>query len=155
MKYSNAGKFYFPLMVMIVLGSCVHADEDSKIMRFSECPSSPNCVSSLADSLDEIHYIDPFIFNSDLSAVFEGLISYLKKQTNVEIIELERDNYIHAVYKSKFFRFKDDVEFAFRNSGDAGILVDIQSRSRIGYSDMGVNRTRMEEIRQILKTEFE
>jgi len=157
MKNPGVVKFFSSLifLCLIILGSCVHADEDSDFVRFSDCPSSPNCVSSLADPLDEVHYIEPFIFRSGLSDVFEGLILYLENQEDVEIIVLEKNEYIHAVFTSKFFRFKDDVEFAFRDSAETGIIVDIQSRSRIGYSDLGVNRKRMEEIRFILRTDFQ
>ncbi|HAK45752.1 MAG TPA: hypothetical protein DCO79_07530 [Spirochaeta sp.] len=90
------------------------------------------------------------MLDSELTAVFAGICSYLSAQSDAEIIVAEDDEYIHAVYTSKIFRFKDDVEFAFRKSGDGSIIVDIQSRSRIGYSDMGVNRNRMEEIRKTL-----
>ena len=53
------------------------------------------------------------------------------------------DSYIHAEFRSRVFRFVDDVEFLF---DDAGRLVHFRSASRAGYYDFGVNRRRMGEI---------
>jgi len=39
----------------------------------------------------------------------------------------------------------DDVEFLF---DDNARRIDIRSAARVGYSDFGVNRRRMEEIRR-------
>ncbi|HAE22942.1 MAG TPA: DUF1499 domain-containing protein, partial [Spirochaetaceae bacterium] len=47
-------------------------------------------------------------------------------------------------YRSKLFRFVDDVEFYFP---PALSLIHVKSASRVGYSDMGVNRKRVEDIR--------
>lgn len=44
---------------IIFLGSCTHASGNSEFVRFSGCPDSPNCVSSLAPPVDEEHYIEP------------------------------------------------------------------------------------------------
>jgi uncharacterized protein (DUF1499 family) len=42
------------------------------------------------------------------------------------------------------FRFVDDVEFYIDERAN---LIHFRSASRLGYSDMGVNRKRMETIR--------
>jgi uncharacterized protein (DUF1499 family) len=57
----------------------------------------------------------------------------------------KKDNYIHATFKSRIFRFVDDVEFYF---DDKEKIVHFKSASRVGHSDLGVNRKRMEEIRK-------
>jgi uncharacterized protein (DUF1499 family) len=54
-------------------------------------------------------------------------------------------DYIHAEFTSRLFRFVDDVEFSF---DDTNKLINFRSASRKGYSDLGVNRKRMEEIRK-------
>jgi uncharacterized protein (DUF1499 family) len=53
--------------------------------------------------------------------------------------------YLHAEARSLIFRFVDDVEFLI----DPGQRrIQVRSASRIGYSDFGVNRRRVERIRQ-------
>ena len=58
----------------------------------------------------------------------------------------EQDDYIAATYASKLFRFIDDLEV--RDAGDG--RVHVRSASRVGYSDMGANRKRVEAIRRRL-----
>ena len=66
----------------------------------------------------------------------------------VRVVKLE-DNYIHAEFISFIFRFVDDVEFYF---DDEQKLIQIKSASRVGYSDLGVNRRRIEKIRKQFET---
>jgi uncharacterized protein (DUF1499 family) len=61
-----------------------------------------------------------------------------------DIVTLEED-YIHAECRSRIFGFVDDVEFWF--DGANGVI-HFRSASRMGYSDLGVNRKRMERIRK-------
>ncbi len=56
----------------------------------------------------------------------------------------EDAGYLQVVFESRLMRFHDDVEFWFDAS--AGV-VQVRSASRVGYSDRGVNRRRVEEIR--------
>jgi uncharacterized protein (DUF1499 family) len=58
----------------------------------------------------------------------------------------ERAGYLHAEAKSRIFRFTDDLELV---QGDAG-RVDVRSASRVGYGDWGVNRARVESLREAL-----
>jgi len=62
-------------------------------------------------------------------------------------ITAKTDSYIAATYMSKLFKFVDDVEL--RADGD---VVHIRSGSRVGYSDNGVNRKRVETIRAYLQS---
>ncbi len=107
--------------------------------RLAPPPPSPNCVSSLADPADALHWIAP-LKGTDLAAVR----AVVKSMPRTEIVE-EADGYLHAVYTSLVFRFKDDVEF---EQGDG--VVHVRSASRVGHSDLGANRKRVEAIRQAL-----
>ncbi len=118
--------------------------ESTHFSKMAPCPKSPNCVSSLADPLDSEHYIPPFSFKGSRQTAYAELVSYLNSLNNVQIIE-EGNFYIHAVFITKFFRFKDDVEFLFPKQGKK---VEVKSASRVGYSDMGKNRKRIERIRE-------
>ena len=109
--------------------------------KLSDCPKSPNCVSSFGK--DEEHYIDPINYKS------ENPLSLLKSiiAENYEaVIENESDNYFHAVFISKIMRYRDDVEFLVDKKNH---LIHVRSASRIGYGDMGANRTRIEQIRRL------
>lgn len=56
----------------------------------------------------------------------------------------DESGYLHAECTSLVFRFVDDVEFWFDQRES---LVHVRSASRIGHSDLGVNRRRIEHIR--------
>ena len=110
--------------------------------RLSPCPKSPNCVSSLSE--DESHYVAPLAYETTLEEAREKLISVINSMKRSEMFTAEV-NYIHATFKSALFGFVDDVEFLF---DDQRKVIDVRSASRTGYSDLGVNRKRVEEIRQ-------
>ena len=105
------------------------------------CPTSPNCVSTQA--LDEEHGIVPYRYHKSQAAAKEALkaiVSMLPRTTLVE----ETEAYLHYEFTSLLLRFVDDVEFAL---DDKAKTIHFRSASRTGYSDLGVNRRRMEEIR--------
>jgi len=108
----------------------------------SPCPKSPNCVSSLSE--DKAHHVEPLTYNSTLEEAREKLISVINSMKRSEIATAE-NNYLHITFTSFLFRFVDDVEFSF---DDERKLIDVRSASRTGYSDFGVNRRRVEEIRR-------
>ncbi|WP_420597789.1 DUF1499 domain-containing protein [Neptuniibacter sp.] len=56
-------------------------------------------------------------------------------------------NYIRVKFVSLIFRFVDDVEFLILEKGPNEVLIHVRSASRLGYSDFGVNRKRVEKIR--------
>jgi uncharacterized protein (DUF1499 family) len=110
--------------------------------RLSPCPKSPNCVTSLSE--DESHYVAPLAYETTLEEAREKLISIINSMKRSEIVTAEM-RYIHATFTSALFRFVDDVEFSF---DDQKKVIDVKSASRTGYSDLGVNRKRVEEIRR-------
>ena len=57
------------------------------------------------------------------------------------------DTYVYAEARSRVFGFVDDVEFRF---DDSAKKIDFRSASRVGRRDFGVNRSRMETIRELL-----
>jgi uncharacterized protein (DUF1499 family) len=105
------------------------------------CPDKPNCVSSFAE--DAEHRIRAIRIADAPTAAWEGLISILRADTGAEVV-IARDDYLYAVYTSRLMRYRDDVEFIlFADDGQIGL----RSASRVGHSDMGVNRDRIETIR--------
>ena len=105
------------------------------------CPDSPNCVSS--QSGDPRHAIAPIRYEGTAEKARELLIKVVSGMKRSRIVISEK-LYLHAEFTSAFFRFVDDVEFLL---DDGKKLIHVRSASRVGYSDFGVNRKRVEEIR--------
>ena len=109
--------------------------------RLAPCPASPNCVSSLAD--DEMHRVAPLPFSGTAAAAIDRLAGTVRSLPRASVITAT-DDYLHAEFRSAVFRFVDDVEFLADES--AGVI-HVRSASRVGTSDLGVNRRRVESIR--------
>ena len=110
--------------------------------RLTPCPSSPNCVSSL--SKGRKHTIEPLQYTGSRDETRHRLIGILEKQAAARVIINETD-YIHAEFRSRIFKFVDDVEFLF---SDENKTIHVKSASRRGYSDLGANRRRVERLRR-------
>ena len=109
--------------------------------RLLPCPESPNCVSSRGP-VDE-HYVQPLRYTGNKDAAYQRLVTLIESQQRARIVVREAD-YLIAEFRSAILRFVDDVEFLF--SADQGVI-DVRSASRVGYYDFGVNRRRIEDIR--------
>ena len=114
--------------------------------KLAACPSSPNCVSSQAESK---HFIEPLVFKGSNAEAHDKVVAALDSLKRVKVVTRE-ERYIHAEFTSVVFRFVDDVEFLFLEEHDGDVVIDIRSASRVGHSDFGVNRKRMEAIRRTL-----
>ncbi|MDA0748531.1 MAG: DUF1499 domain-containing protein [bacterium] len=109
------------------------------------CPDSPNCVSTQAER--ETHHMYPWPYESKDNA-HQHLLNILKTLDRTTITQTTPD-YIAVEFRSKLFGFIDDVEFYFEPDKN---LLHFRSASRLGYSDMGVNRKRMETIGQMFQS---
>lgn len=110
--------------------------------RLASCPKSPNCVST--QSTDAKHAIDPIVYTASMEEARERLEQIVRAMPRTKVVRREED-YIYLECSSRLFRFVDDVEFWF---DDANKLIHFRSASRKGYSDLGVNRKRVEQIRE-------
>ena len=128
---------------VIMLFMMIPATADKAAQPLAPCPDSPNCVSSQSPESDHEHYIAPFRFRGDSADAWQRMKAALLAEERVTIVE-EREDYLHSEIRSLIFRFVDDVEFSL--DVDAG-LIHVRSASRVGYSDFGVNRKRVEHIR--------
>ena len=111
--------------------------------KLHPCPKSPNCVSTQA--IDEKHKIEPINYSGSLKDAKTKIMSIINSLKRFKIITNE-ENYIHIEFRTATFKFIDDVEFLF---DDKEKVIHFRSRARMGYSDMGVNRKRMEEITKL------
>jgi uncharacterized protein (DUF1499 family) len=113
--------------------------------RLAPCPSSPNCVSS--DDSDPPHQIPPFRLAVPVVEGWRAARAAVLDLPRTKVIT-ETDNYLHAECSSAFFGFVDDLELHLRTSQG---LIAIRSAARLGYSDLGVNRKRVEQLRALLR----
>lgn len=134
------------LVVSVALGCGGRMPESIGENRgmLAPCPDKPNCVSSFAE--DAEHQIPAIRLADAPTAAWQGLQLILAADGSAEIVT-SRDDYIHVVYTSTIMRYRDDVEFILF-AKDAEIAV--RSASRVGRSDLGVNRARIEAIRSQL-----
>jgi uncharacterized protein (DUF1499 family) len=109
------------------------------------CPKSPNCVSS--EAKDEPHAIEPARLKGDPNVSWPPIRDEIASIPGWVVVTAT-DNYIHVECKSRIFRFVDDLELHFNSSNG---IVSIRSASRIGYSDFGANRRRVERLRSELR----
>jgi len=103
------------------------------------CPSSPNCVSSQA--ADERHRIAPLAFSGDPEAAFARLKLIVSGRSDTTIVD-DLPDYLRVELRT--ILFVDDGEFLLDRTKK---LIHVRSASRLGYSDLGKNRKRLEDIR--------
>ena len=108
------------------------------------CPSSPNCVSTQAQ--DAGHAIAPIRYRKSRAEAKEALKEVIRSLPRTKLVE-EDESYLHFEFTSLLLRFVDDVEFVF---DDEAKTIHFRSASRTGYGDLGVNRTRMEQVRALV-----
>ena len=112
--------------------------------RLAACPDSPNCVSSDAD--DDAHKTLPLQLNASSTDAWQMTKRLVSELPRTKIIT-ETSDYLHAECSSAVLGFVDDLELHHRPT--EGIIA-IRSASRLGHSDFGVNRKRIETLRVLL-----
>lgn len=112
--------------------------------RFAPCQPSPNCVSS--DAADAKHFIAAFEPVVPMAEVWPQLRKIVSTLPRTEIIS-ETSDYLHAECRSAVFGFVDDLELHARPAQN---FIAVRSAARLGYSDFGVNRRRVEDLRTLL-----
>lgn len=105
--------------------------------RLYKMPSSPNAVSSEEDTQPEKLVAPLQASLADIAVAVEATGGTITSRT---------EDYLSATYMSSLFKFIDDVEVRAAESG----ACHIRSASRVGFSDRGVNRKRVERIRSAL-----
>ena len=104
-------------------------------------PPSPNAVSSQATG--GYHQIAPLAYKGSPEQAMKALKAIVESTPKTEVVEIKPD-YLYVEYASALLGFVDDVEFYFPLDGN---IIHVRSASRLGYSDFGVNRNRIETIR--------
>lgn len=110
--------------------------------RLAACPSSPNCVSSQSEEKGQ--YVAPLTGPGDPQQLWAHLQDILSRRHDTVMVQQDPD-YIRVEFHTTFFI--DDGEFLL--DAPQG-RIHCRSASRLGYSDLGKNRQRLEEIRHAL-----
>ncbi|MDY7013452.1 MAG: DUF1499 domain-containing protein [Cyanobacteriota bacterium] len=107
--------------------------------KLSPCPGTPNCINSQSsDPQSKIEPLPP--------VAIAQLKSAIETMERTKIVE-ETENYLYVEFTSKLMGFVDDVEFYLDPTEN---VLHIRSASRLGQSDLGANRQRVETLRQKL-----
>jgi len=138
------------LAVLLAVLSCASSPPKVQLVdgKLRACPSSPNCVSSESDSASS--RVEPLVFQGPPEKAWRVLKETLREMGGKTQEELE--GYLWATFTSRVFRFVDDVEFRMVSTDG---IVHMRSGSRIGYSDLGVNRRRVEKLRALFNQKKE
>jgi uncharacterized protein (DUF1499 family) len=129
------------IMVAFSLSARRPADLGATGGRLRPCPATPNCVCTF--DADDQHRIEPLTFADGPAEAWRRLQEVLARHPRTVVVTVTEE-YLHAECTSLVFRFVDDVEFLL---DAAGKKIHFRSASRVGRSDLGVNRSRMEAIR--------
>ena len=112
--------------------------------KLAPCPNSPNCVCSQTPQTDSQHYIQPLSYNSTTPEAIAKLKDVIQGMSRAKLIS-ETSTYLYAEFTSQLMGYVDDVEFWI---DERAKVIHVRSASRLGKSDLGVNRKRVEEIRR-------
>ena len=137
------------ILIILLFGSILSSCSDEKLplvgireSRLTPCPDSPNCVSSQGS--DSAYTVEPLNYDSEAEKIIADLKVVVGSMKGATIVS-ESAAYLHVEFQSDVFRFIDDVEFMV---DDMAKVVHVRSASRVGYYDLGINRKRLEKIRQ-------
>jgi uncharacterized protein (DUF1499 family) len=137
------------ILIILLFGSILSSCSDEKLplvgireSRLTPCPDSPNCISSQGS--DSAYTVEPLTCDSEAEKIIADLKVVVGSMKGATIVS-ESAAYLHVEFQSDVFRFIDDVEFMV---DDMAKVVHVRSASRVGYYDFGVNRRRVEKIRQ-------
>lgn len=139
-------RFFMPLiMLLLALTGCSGSAPVAGGISNGDvlpCPDTPNCVSTA--ETDTKQTISPLTYRGSREQAIVKLKKIINDLPNTKLRQ-EKDGYLWWECKSKIFGFIDDLEIYLPAKQQ---LIQIRSASRMGYSDFGVNRERVEKIKQ-------
>ena len=119
--------------------------------RLKRPSSTPNSVTSQADlfadhPMRDYARVAPLPASGGAQASIARLRAVVERWPGATVVE-QRDDYLYARFETKLLRFVDDGEFWY---DPAAQVIQVRSASRLGRKDFGVNRARIEAIREKL-----
>ena len=135
--------FYNLFLICVAVNTSISADQiTAGKEHLDPCPKTPNCVSSLEPK--DKHYVQPLRYTGKKELAYQKLVELIESDPRARIVAKE-PNYLKVEFKSAIFGFVDDAEFLFSSNQSK---IEVRSASRVGYYDFGVNRRRIEQIRE-------
>lgn len=113
--------------------------------RFAACPDSPNCISSFAASDDAEHYFPPWETSANPQQDWQQLLQLIKTEKRLTMI-VQDGVYLHVEARTPIMRYIDDLQWYLDEKQQR---IYVYSASRLGYSDLGKNRSRMERLQSL------
>jgi uncharacterized protein (DUF1499 family) len=115
--------------------------------RLAPPKRTPNNVHSQIDkAVDPAHYIEALRYQGEPGSAWAKLLGVVNGLERVKVVS-SGPNYLYAEFSSRLMGYVDDVEFYLDEQ--AGVI-HVRSASRLGRSDLGVNRERVESVRALL-----
>jgi uncharacterized protein (DUF1499 family) len=119
--------------------------------RLKRPSGTPNSVTSQADlfadhPMRDYARVTPLPASGGAPASMARLRAVIERWPGASVVE-QRDDYLYARFETKLLRFVDDAEFWYDPAAQA---IQVRSASRLGRKDFGVNRARIEAIREKL-----
>ena len=108
--------------------------------QLAACPPSPNCVSTQAERVEQ--KIQPLKQVGSTDEVRKALTNAVNSMPRTKFVTDDTD-YFHIECTSLICRYVDDLEIWI---DDQNQVIHARSASRVGYSDLGVNRKRVEDL---------
>ncbi|MEW6517948.1 MAG: DUF1499 domain-containing protein [Thermodesulfobacteriota bacterium] len=132
--------------LLLLMVSCSGKPPEARLVdgRLRPCPQSPNCVSSEEQRPEA--QVAPLAFQGPPEAAWQALTEAIREEGGK--IQQQEEHYLWTTFTSRLFRFVDDVEFRLVAAEN---LIHVRSASRLGYADLGVNRKRVEKLRELFK----
>ena len=115
--------------------------------RLAPCPASPNAVSSQTESPE--HRIDPLPAHGNPTEALKRCRAACLAEPGTRLVS-ETNDYLRLEVVTRWWRFIDDLECLYDPVSN---VIHVRSASRIGHSDLGTNRRRIERIRGRLNGE--
>jgi uncharacterized protein (DUF1499 family) len=135
-----------PLLMASLLALYWHPPQPASADNvLAACPDSPNCVSTEATRESQRVPTVPFT-DSPSAALSRARAAVLAEPRST--ITVDRAGYVRAECRSLIFRFVDDVDIVVDSQAQ---VFRFRSASRVGRSDLGVNRKRVARIAERLK----
>lgn len=127
---------------LLLLGLVWITAPDPEILSFPDnCPKITNCTR-VADRNVRGDGLSPLEFNISASEVIGLILDWIDGQARSSILR-NTSEFIHAKFLTAFFRFPDDFMIKISSDGNSTVIW-VQSQSRLGESDLGVNEARVQ-----------
>ena len=127
-------------------------------LKSVERPAKPNTAYFVPYGVDTVSGPDAAspVFDVPADTLFATAIELWSGLTRVELVTRDDANRrAHFIAKTALMRFKDDISLEVVDLADGQSSVILYSASRVGYSDLGTNRKRVEQWLELLKERVE